>query len=562
MTTATPAGRRHLAVAALAVLLGAADTYVVVLVLPDLMSGIGLDSTELHRAAPLITGFLLGYVCLLPAAGRLSDLVGRMPVLLGCLALFTAGAVVTATAHGLGHAVAGRVLQGVGAGGLVPATLALVADGWPAARRALPLGVVGGVQEAGAVLGPLVGAAVLIVGPWRAVFWGAAALSAALAFALPFPWSRLRADLPGAALALAAVSAASLRLVAPSVLTEDLRLGELFVASGLGLSPLTLVALVLSIGFLLREVTAARPLIAVRGLGALLHAIDAGGVALLAGALAGVVLAFAEADPERSALADSAPYSLTASSLCLGGFVLRQRRASLPLIPPRTLRPLPVAGALVVSALVGVALVAVLVDVPVLVRATVDGSTQLDAALVLVRFLGALPVGAVLGGLAVRRLGAAPVSAAGLLLVAASLWAMGRWDSSSLDHAAATTAVLVLAGLGFGLAVAPVNSAALAATRASEHGLVASLVVVARTIGMLVGLSVLSAVGLRVFATRVARIDSPVTLCPDSPADCPAFRELVSAAVVAEVQVIFMIASACAVLAAVASITLRSRRKA
>ena len=48
----------------------------------------------------------------------------------------------------------GRGLQGIGAGGLVPATLALVADRWPPERRSLPLGVVGAVQEAGAVLGP------------------------------------------------------------------------------------------------------------------------------------------------------------------------------------------------------------------------------------------------------------------------------------------------------------------------------------------------------------------------------------------------------------------------
>ena len=83
------------------------------------------------------------------------------PVLVGCLLLFALGSLLTATADGLGAAVLGRGLQGIGAGGLVPATLALVADRWPPERRALPLGVVGAVQEAGAVLGPLAGAAVL-----------------------------------------------------------------------------------------------------------------------------------------------------------------------------------------------------------------------------------------------------------------------------------------------------------------------------------------------------------------------------------------------------------------
>jgi MFS family permease len=100
-------------------------------------------------------------------------------VLVGCLLLFAFGSLLTATADGLGAAVAGRGLQGVGAGGLVPATLALVADRWPPDRRALPLGVVGAVQEAGAVLGPLAGAAVLAMADWRAIFSPSACWSAA-----------------------------------------------------------------------------------------------------------------------------------------------------------------------------------------------------------------------------------------------------------------------------------------------------------------------------------------------------------------------------------------------
>jgi MFS family permease len=151
------------------VLLAAADTYVIVLALPDMMAGIGLDVDQLQRAAPLISMFLLGYVVVLPLAGRISDLVGRLPVLITSLAIFAAGSMVTAVADGLLEAVTGRFLQGVGGGALVPVTLALVADLWPPERRGLPLGVVGAVQELGAVLGPHAGAAELALADRRAI---------------------------------------------------------------------------------------------------------------------------------------------------------------------------------------------------------------------------------------------------------------------------------------------------------------------------------------------------------------------------------------------------------
>ena len=153
---------KRLALACVGILITAADTYVIVLALPDMMVGVGLDVNEMHRAAPIVSGFLLGYVAMLPLIGKISDRVGRSPVLLWSLLLFSFGSLLTAAAANLPEAVAGRFLQGVGGGGLVPTTLALVADRWPERRRGVPLGVVGAVQELGSVLGPLFGAAVSI----------------------------------------------------------------------------------------------------------------------------------------------------------------------------------------------------------------------------------------------------------------------------------------------------------------------------------------------------------------------------------------------------------------
>src|SRR3954469_24608082 len=251
-------GLPGVALATLAVLVTAADTYVVVLALPDILTGVGIGLDELQRATPIIGGFLLGYTRPLPLLVRLADLRGRVPVLVGCLVLFALGSLLTATAGGLGAAVTGRGLQGIGAGGLVPATLALVADRWPPERRSLPLGVVGAVQEAGAVLGPLAGAAVLAVADWRAIFWINLLLGFGLAAGVLFSARARRPDPLGLALAAIALLALALQRPAPAALPEDVTLALLYVPlvdAVPASTPLVLVAVVAGVATVVRSLT-------------------------------------------------------------------------------------------------------------------------------------------------------------------------------------------------------------------------------------------------------------------------------------------------------------------
>jgi MFS family permease len=243
-----------LGLAAVAVAFAAADTYVVVLALPEMMAGADVSADQLQRAAPIVSGFLLGYVAVLPLVGRLSDLRGRLPVLIGSLVVFALGSLVTAAAFDLPSMVVGRFLQGVGGGGLVPATLALVAELYPADRRGLPLGVVGAVQELGSVLGPLYGAVILAVGDWRDIFWVNLAVGLVLAAGLrslrtaSVPAGVVRAPVDPVGLTLAGAATASLLLVmlAPAALTSDVTLGLAFlpvVGESRWLSPLGLALL-------------------------------------------------------------------------------------------------------------------------------------------------------------------------------------------------------------------------------------------------------------------------------------------------------------------------------
>ena len=73
--------------------------------------------------------------------------------------------------------------------------------------------------------------------------------------------------------------------------------------------------------------------------------------------------------------------------------MLHLRRAEAPLVPRGALRRTPAWGSLLVSFFVGAALIAALIDIPIFARTTIYADSQLMAALVLVRFLVALPVG-------------------------------------------------------------------------------------------------------------------------------------------------------------------------
>lgn len=516
-----PRSRALLLFSAGAVMFAAIDTYVVVLALPEMMASVDIAVDQLQRAAPIISGFLLGYVAMLPLIGRIADLRGPVPVLAASLMAFAVGSVVTAVAYDLPSMVLGRFLQGVGGGGLVPATMALVAATYPAERRGLPLGLVSAVQEIGAVLGPLFGAAVLSFTTWRGIF----AINAAAGVAL---WALVRIlrraeDAPGAApgvesartsdsrprgrpdvlgaiAAVVAVVAALLTVRPPQSLYTDLTYGELFVpvvdGGGRWWQPVGLVAVAAFVVLCLRCVLARRPLFDVRSWGRSLAEADLAGAAYLAAVLGGIVLAFATADPEVSVFSEQGPFYLAGSAVALVALVLHLRRASDPIVPRGTLTARPAWGSLVVSLLVGWALIAALVDIPLFARTAEKSYDQLDAALVLLRFLVALPVGAVVGGLLLRRLPAGAITAVGMLAASASFWAMSRWDQGTLDSWASSSWPLVLGGLGFGLALAPVNAAMLASTRADAHGLASALVVVARMVGMLVGISVLTTYGL------------------------------------------------------------------
>ena len=221
-------------------------------------------------------------------------------------------------------------------------------------------------------------------------------------------------------------------------------------------------------------------------------------------------------------------------------------------MPHGALRRTPAWGAVLVSFFVGAALIAALIDIPLFARTTVYGDSQLLAALVLVRFLVALPIGAVVGGYLVHHLPAGLVTAVGMACAAAGFVLMSRWGITSLEDWTSTVALL-LGGFGFGLALAPVNAAVLAATDDEVHGLASALVVVARMVGMLVGVSALTTLGLRRYYAEQSDLPDVREVC-DGRSRCDAFTLLLKEAGIAQEQTVFLGAAACALVAGVVAL--------
>src|SRR2546427_2532905 len=90
---------------------------------------VGLTIEHFEQATPIVTGFLAGYVVAMPLLGAYSDVRGRVPVYAVCMGAFALGSAMTATAglwgfSGLPRLIPGRLVPGLGCGGLVAPSLA------------------------------------------------------------------------------------------------------------------------------------------------------------------------------------------------------------------------------------------------------------------------------------------------------------------------------------------------------------------------------------------------------------------------------------------------------
>ncbi|GAA1991865.1 MDR family MFS transporter [Isoptericola halotolerans] len=119
----------------------------------------------------LFSTYLLAQAVGTPLAGRLADVLGRRRMMLGGVALFFLGSVVCGAAPSMGVLIAGRVLQGLGAGAVMPTSLTIAADIYTLEERARTQGYLASVWAISSVVGPTLGGVFSEFVSWRWIFF-------------------------------------------------------------------------------------------------------------------------------------------------------------------------------------------------------------------------------------------------------------------------------------------------------------------------------------------------------------------------------------------------------
>lgn len=450
---------------AIPVFVGSLDLTVVSAFLPELVIDLGLPfDTGLDDASWIVTGYLLAYTVTLTFTGRLSDLLGRRVVYVVSLLIFIAGSLIIATLDlnpmnpesnilyafyqrmgqrpdisyvNLQIIIFGRIVQALGAGALVPVSLALVGDLFPPEKRARPLGLVAAMDTLGWVLGHLYGALFIQIFPdwWQGLFW---------------------VNLPLTLLALFLVLYGMRNVPRLIVKGRFDFIGTILISGALAC--LTI------------------------GLGA------------------NIEISGSTSLDTLSPLPEYGPPVLLLGLLLFIAFIMVELRVRDPLINLDMFRRRSLSAASITNLIVGYCLFIGLVSVPLLVNIRQDSAATLtQAALEVGILLSALTVPmalvAVPGGWLSDRLGIRFTVITGLVIAGAGFLAI--WLTWTLDTPNAIIALqMLVVGTGIGLTFSPVSTAIINSAYDEERGVASALVIILRLVGMTISVASLTTFGI------------------------------------------------------------------
>ncbi|NDJ55000.1 MAG: MFS transporter [Chloroflexi bacterium] len=543
-----------LALICLPVFIGSLDLTVISAVLPNVILDLRIPfQSGADDAAWMVNGYLLGYTISVALMGRVSDLIGRRRTYFIALLIFILGSWLVAvaafaptdwfrtifrtlqggrpdTAYMTLYAlIGGRVIQALGAGAMVPVSMAMAGDLYPPSKRAIAIGIVGAVDTAGWVLGHLYGGVMVQFVDWQTLFWINIPITTAVAL---ITWNRLQpvADLRGegdqstpANIAVYA-SLVMVNLLALFEVIDDLTNGAIgpFANRLLSMNWLTWVILGTSIAGVLLTVMGGKR-IEERG------RINWLSITLISLALFGLNIGLGGGDPEGArGVLDITPFMISALIIGAGafiGFIMIEQRAEIPLFNFAYFQRRNVTTAAVANLFVGFCLMVGLVSVPIFVTAiyfvnpdaqALQASLQVEdfAALLSGILLGTFTVPMALasapGGWIAERIGYRIPTAAGMLLAGVGFFLARTWEPEMALWVMSLH--MAIAGIGLGLTIAPIATAVINQVSEADRGVASALVLVMRLIGMALGTSIMTSYGLRRSNVLTEQLGSGLTL--------------------------------------------------
>ena len=484
-----------------AVFLTALDQTVVVTALPKIITDLQIPPEQLDRAAWIVSGYLLGYVIAIPLMGRVSDMYGRRRIFIICLGIFAFGSLFCGLAPILGNQVdisflqhiginvaapgdfsdptslnpgliwlvAARFVQAAGGGAIIPVAMAVAGDFYGEKQRALALGLVGMVTEAGGVLGPLYGALIVQNWGWQAIFFLNLPILAVLAY---FIW-RLIPPVK----ATSGVAHMKERIDLPGTLL----LGAALICLSLGLSQEAATSSVTGSGSSQTPIQNNPWLI---------------GASLVLLAAFIVIEIYLERRRDGSRMREMSNQG---------------KRSFLPVVELSLFKRPAFAASALVSLLVGAALIIAMVNIPLFI-ATVLGGQPIDSGLALLRLTALIPLGAITGGWLCARITCRLTAIIGLIFAAIGFWLMHLWPIQ-VGWVQITTSTIA-GGFGFGLVIAPIGTTAINVVSNRQMGMASSVVTVLRMVGMILGLAALTSWGLGRFHDLLLAFKPPAGTLP------------------------------------------------